>query len=50
MQVIKQFMLSHPWLLAALAGLATLAILLILGWFLLVSPYSGPAEFIYNQF
>jgi hypothetical protein len=49
-EAINRLMLARPWLLALLGGLATLAILLVLGWFFLVSPYSGPAEFVYNQF
>jgi hypothetical protein len=33
-----------------LGGLAAFFILMVLGWFFLLSPYSGPTEFIYNQF
>jgi hypothetical protein len=49
-QSIRRFVLGSSWLPSVLSGLATLAILLVLGWFFLVSPYSGPAEFVYNQF
>ncbi|MDR0347065.1 MAG: hypothetical protein LBH56_01650 [Coriobacteriales bacterium] len=47
---VKCFVLARPWLLALLGGLAAGAILLVLGWFFLLSPYSGPADFVYNQF
>jgi hypothetical protein len=47
---IMRLVLGRPWLLPALYGMAAFAILLALGWFLLISPYSGPADFVYEQF
>ncbi|MDR2493378.1 MAG: hypothetical protein LBD25_08000 [Coriobacteriales bacterium] len=41
---------SRTLLSAVAVGAATLALLGLLLWFFLLSPYSGPADFVYNQF
>ncbi|MDR3136832.1 MAG: hypothetical protein LBU07_05430 [Coriobacteriales bacterium] len=47
---IARFLDKRPFLLVVLYGLAMLCGAVILIWFFIFSPYSGPPEFIYNQF